>query len=469
MRYLPLTKDEKKKILDLCEVKSFEELTNYIPDKLRWKGKLNLPASLSELELQNYFQELAENNLALKATSFLGQGAYDHSWPAVVDALVSRGEFLTAYTPYQPEISQGTLQGIFEFQSLMTELLDSEVCNASLYDGATAVVEAVFMAARISKIPLNTSKGVVYLSEGVYPETKRVLETFLEDQNIVLKTWWTEANGLHSGPEKLHDQLDALVDEDGPVIAFVAQSPNRWGLIEDWSTLVNMAAKHQAQSIAYVSHAWAPACFESPGTAGVDLICGEGQAMGIPVGFGGPYLGYLACRKKDVRQIPGRLVGVTDDAHGDRAFCVTLATREQHIRREKATSNICSNQGLMALRATIFMTLMGPGGMRELTSLLRSRAFYLRNQLKARLQKTHAHIQVLQGDVLNEVTLLCSQKDSLWIDEVLAQGESSGILAGLAVTPPRASNFARGLNLAVTERHSQADLDRLVDLLGATP
>ncbi len=460
MRYLPLTKTEKNKILDLCNVESFEALTSAIPEKLRLKGKLNLPEALSELELQNYFASLAEKNFDPKNLSFLGQGAYDHSWPSVIDALISRGEFLTAYTPYQPEISQGTLQGVFEFQSLMTELLETEVCNASLYDGATALVEAIFMAARIAK----ADGGIVYLSEGVYPETRQILETFLKDQKIVLKTWWADADGRHSGGEK----MESVSDADGAPIAFVAQSPNRWGIIEDWAAVKSIANKHQVQSIAHISHAWAPASFQSPGSEGIDLVSGEAQAMGIPVGFGGPYLGFLACKKKDVRQLPGRLVGVTEDAKGQRAFCVTLATREQHIRREKATSNICSNQGLMAMRATMFMTLMGPGGMKALTELLRSRACYLRETLKTRLKDKHPGIQILEGEILNEVTLMAPQKDALWIDEALARGEAANMLAGIAVTPPRATGCVRGLNIALTERHTKKDIDRLVDLLGAS-
>jgi glycine dehydrogenase subunit 1 len=458
MRYLPLTAQEKAQILKLCGVRDFEELTSSIPKHLRYQRAFNLPPSMTEMDLQDHFHKLALQNEAQNYTSFLGQGAYDHSWPTVIDALVSRGEFLTAYTPYQPEISQGTLQGIFEFQSLMTELLETEVSNASLYDGGTALAEAVLMAARISK-PENG--GIVYVSEGVYPETIRVLESFLPDQNIEIRTWKSDPKTFLAS----HEDLENPSPGAKKIFAFVLQSPNQWGLIEDWSKVTTLAAKHSASSIAHVSHAWSPVVFQSPGAAGVDLVSGEAQAMGIPVGFGGPYLGYLSCRKKDVRQLPGRLVGVTEDSYGQRAYCVTLATREQHIRREKATSNICSNQGLMALRATIFMTLMGPGGLSRLCDLVRSNAHYLRESLKKHFESQKSALRVLEGEVLNEITLLSENRNEGWVDALLKKAESKKLMAGIKVKTPKNSAHRNALTLAVTERHKKADLDALIETL----
>jgi glycine dehydrogenase subunit 1 len=464
MRYLPLTPQERDEILKLCEVRSFEELTSAIPKNLRLAEKLKLPPAMTEMELQDHFQKLGRENQALGYTSHLGQGAYDHSWPTVIDALISRGEFLTAYTPYQPEISQGTLQGIFEFQSLMTELLGTEVCNASLYDGGTALAEAILMAARITK-PANG--GVVYVSEGIYPENLKILQSFLPDQNIEIRTWYSDPKTFLATADSLENSGNT---NEKPVVAVVMQSPNKWGLVEDWAKLSQLATKLNCQSVGHVSHAWAPAVFQSPGHAGIDIVSGEAQAMGIPVGFGGPYLGYLACRKKDVRQLPGRLVGITEDNRGKRAYCVTLATREQHIRREKATSNICSNQGLMALRATIFMTLMGPQGLERLTGLIRSNSHYLREGLKQKFLAKKIPLSVLEGDILNEISIVREGPgegpSSDWISALLKKAESQKIILGLSLSNPTKSTSKNSLNIAVTERHKKADLDRLIEVVG---
>lgn len=461
MRYLPLTPLERQEILKLCEVATFEELTSSIPKNLRLPGKLKLPAALTEMDLQDHFSQLAKENQAQNYTSFLGQGAYDHSWPTVIDSLISRGEFLTAYTPYQPEISQGTLQGIFEFQSLMTELLETEVCNASLYDGGTALAEAILMATRIAK-PANGS--IVYVSEGIYPENLKILQTFLPDQNIEVRVWNSDPKTFLASTDSVEGPAPTA---DKPVIAVVMQSPNKWGLVEDWTKLSNLASKHQCLSIGHVSHAWAPAVFQSPGQAGIDIVSGEAQAMGIPVGFGGPYLGYLSCKKKDVRQLPGRLVGVTEDSRGKRAYCVTLATREQHIRREKATSNICSNQGLMALRATIFMTLMGPGGLERLTGLVRSNTHYLRSTLQKKFADKKSGFSVLEGDLLNEITISRNDDTSDWVTTLIKKAETQKIMLGLKIENPKKSSSRFSLNIATTERHKKADLDRLIEIVGA--
>lgn len=457
MRYLPLSPDERKMILELCEVKSFEELTANIPTELRLKGQLDLEPALSEIELREHIADLGAKVGARKMQSHLGQGVYDHSWPAVMDQIVNRGEFLTAYTPYQPEISQGTLQMIFEFQSMISGLMGLEVANASLYDGATAVVEAVLMAARLKGL----KSGTVYVSEGTYGKNRNLLATYLEPLGFKIETWVADPQTFLSQAKTLsgHDAKDA--------VAVVLQSPNKWGLVEDWKEVSAAGQALQCKSIASISHALSLALFSSPGEAGVDIAVGEGQSLGIPVGFGGPHLGLFCCKKNDVRQMPGRLVGATLDSKGQRAFCVTLSTREQHIRRERATSNICSNQNLIALRAAIYLALMGPVGLKKVADISRNLAFEAREQLKKALQKTHSDIQVLEGDLFNEVTLLAPPRQSLWLDEVLARGEKEKVLAGLRVDVPRASGFVGALNVAFTEKHTLQHIEKLVHLFSS--
>lgn len=457
MRYLPLSAEERKEILDLCGVDDFQGLIQAIPDELRLKGLLDLPPALSEPELMEHLESLANKNTGAWMQSHLGQGVYDHTWPSVIDQITNRGEFLTAYTPYQPEVSQGTLHAIFEFQSVISEILGMEIANASLYDGATSVLEAVLMAARTR--PQNNP--IVYVAEGIYANTRKILESCLADQGIEVRTWKADPQTLTCTQASFQDSA-----EERPV-AFVLQSPNRWGLIEDWNEVTALSEKHNARSIAYVGHALSMGLFQSPGNAGIDIAVSEGQSLGIPVGFGGPHLGLFTCKRADIRQMPGRLVGLTEDARGQRAFCVTLSTREQHIRREKATSNICSNQNLMALRALMYLTLMGPEGLTRIARDCRSLAYYVRSALQKKFVESKRELQVLDGEVFNEITILAGQKESLWVDEKIAQAQELGILVGLEVEIPKQSGFVRGLNIAFTERHRKIHLDKLIELLGA--
>lgn len=460
MRYLPLTDTEKQRILKLCKVESFEQLTRAIPDELRVQGLLDIPKRLSEPELLETLESMAASNKGAWMQNHLGQGVYDHTYPSWIDQISGRGEFLTSYTPYQPEVTQGTLQAIFEFQSMTAELFGMEVSNASLYDGATAVVEAVLMAHRT----LPKAPAVVYLSEGLFDNVRKVLESTLVDQGIEVRTWWTATDSMRC----TEDSWKASTSEyDSPeAAAVVVQSPNKWGAVEDWSVLKTAANSVGARSIAHVGQALSLGVYAPPGDFDIDIAVGEGQALGIPMGFGGPHLGLFCCKKKDVRQMPGRLVGETVDARGQQAFCVTLSTREQHIRREKATSNICSNQNLMALRACMYMSAMGPEGMNKLARGLRSRAFYLRDQLRECFEQEDG-LQLVEGEIFNEVTILAGPQKSLWVDEKIAQAQEQNILIGLELSVPRTSGFVKALNIAVTERHYQADLDKLVQILGA--
>ncbi|MEZ4814820.1 MAG: aminomethyl-transferring glycine dehydrogenase subunit GcvPA [Bdellovibrionota bacterium] len=451
MRYLPLTTEEEKRILQSCEEASFETLTRDIPENLRIKKLLNLPEPLHEAEMLEHIQELGEKNTAPKMCSLLGQGAYDHTWPAVIDYLVTRGEFLTAYTPYQPEVSQGTLQAIFEFQSMVSELFGMEVSNASLYDGSTALVEAILMSARLQ----GKSSGQVLVSEGVYDRTQEILKTYLTSLGFELVTWQASHEGL--------------AEEKTPLItnpvAVVMQSPNKWGLVEDWKLLKKTADTLNTKSIAHVSHTHSLALFESPGTAGIDIASGEGQSLGIPIGFGGPYLGLFTCLKKDIRQMPGRLVGKTVDARNREAYCVTLSTREQHIRREKATSNICSNQSLMALRACIYMALYGPVGIKKVADSSRRAATAAREIITKQLKNAKG-LKVLNGTLLNEFSILYSAENERKVEKLQAAALSQNVILGLKNTAPVNSGFKGALSLAFTERFKKKNAESLEKIFG---
>ena len=453
MRYLPLTTEERNKILKTCGVSSFDELVAAIPDSLRLKNLLDIEPALHERSLRNFIAELGAKNQASKMTSYLGQGIYDHDWPVVIDQLINRGEFLTAYTPYQPEISQGTLQSIFEFQSQIADLYKMDVANASLYDGSTALVEAVLMSARLQ----NKKTGKVVVGEGLYEESLEVLKTYLEPLGYEIEIWPADAQKFMCTGATLPAQAESP-------LALVLQSPNRWGLIEDFDLLGKSAKQLNTKSVAHVAHPYSLSLFPTPGDSGIDVVSGEGQSLGLAPGFGGPLLGLFAARKEHVRQMPGRLVGATVDAKGQRAFCVTLSTREQHIRREKATSNICSNQNLMALRACIYMALMGPEGLKQKAQMCRDRAYYFRDQIRELLKKYHPEIRVLEGECFNEISLLVPQKQSLSIEGVQKLAEKQGILAGITIRSARASNYVSCLSLAFTENHSRSQIDSLVDV-----
>ncbi|HVJ64646.1 MAG TPA: aminomethyl-transferring glycine dehydrogenase subunit GcvPA [Bdellovibrionota bacterium] len=458
MRYLPLSEETKKQILKQCGVSSFEELTAQVPDSLRLDRLLDIDPALSEPELLAHLKCIGSKNRAAAMTSYLGQGTYDHTWPVVIDYLSGRGEFLTAYTPYQPEVSQGTLQSIFEYQSMVASLTGFEVSNGSLYDGATAVVEAILMAARLQR----KDKGKVLVAGGLFTETKKVLRTYLDPLGFELVPWTID-------PETLQctSKIETLDIKAGEVVAVLLQSPNRWGLVESWRVLKDVSEKLGAVSIAALGHVHSLGLFEAPGAFGIDIAVGDGQPLGIPVGFGGPHLGLFCCHKRDVRQMPGRLIGATKDTSGKRAFCVTLATREQHIRREKATSNICSNQSLMALRAAMYMTLMGPEGLKEVATLSHSKAVYLRSRL-TELIRGRNDLFISDGEIFNEFTIFVPQTNALWIDVVLKAAEDEGIILGHPVDVPVSTGFVKGLSIAVTEKHSREDLDRVVDVVSQT-
>jgi len=350
MRYLPKSPSDRQAMLKAIGVDSVDDLFRPIPPEYRLGRDLKIPGQMAESEIVEWFRERSRENGDGRAT-FLGAGAYSHYRPVIIDALISRGEFLTAYTPYQAEISQGTLQSIFEFQTMICELTGMEVANASMYDGSTAATEAVMMAARL------TGRHSVVVARSVHPEYREVLGTYAVHQAMRLVTVEFQENGRLD--------LRALDQAITPETACVLlQSPNFFGTLEDVEAVSELAHARGAMVVVAISEAVALGIVEPPRAA--DIVAMEAQSFGVPLGFGGPYCGVIATREQYVRQMPGRLVGETQDRNGKRGFVLTLATREQHIRREKATSNICTNQALVALMVNIFMTIYGKVGLREL-------------------------------------------------------------------------------------------------------
>ena len=364
-RYVPHTEEECREMLDAIGVRRLEDLFQQVSEKYRLSQPLNLPEPLSETDLLRHIQGLQSPIVSGPPwSSFLGAGAYHHFIPAVVSALASRSEFYTSYTPYQPEISQGTLQAIFEYQTLICQLTGMEVSNASMYDGASSVAEAIGMAHRI------TRKKKVLVSETIHPDYRKVIRTYVDpDQQEIVVVPYKKDEGRTD--ERM---LDNLLDED--VSSVVIQSPNFFGVIEDLRRIEEKVHRAGALLIVVFSEAIAYGILKPPGELGADIVAGEGQSLGIPVSYGGPYLGIFASRERFVRNMPGRLVGETVDVEGKRGFVLTLATREQHIRRERATSNICTNEGLCALMATIFLSCLGKEGLRELAAMNLNKAEY---------------------------------------------------------------------------------------------
>jgi glycine dehydrogenase subunit 1 len=367
MRYLPNSDSDRAAMLKATGRSSVEEFFDRIPEELRLQGPLNLPGPLSEPEILEYFRQAAQRSAA-GYVSLLGAGAYTHYVPVAVNALLSRSEFFTAYTPYQAEIAQGTLQAMFEFQTLMTQLTGMEVGNASLYDGSTATTEAVLMALRV------TRRNRVLVARTVHPEYYQVLNTFVRQQGTELVQLPYEESG----------QLDLSSLEtalNAATAAVVVQSPNFFGALERTAQIAEAVHRSGALLIVTIAEPLSLAVVKPPTEA--DIVCGEAQSFGVKVAFGGPYLGFLTAKEKFLRQMPGRLVGQTVDKEGRRGFVLTLATREQHIRREKATSNICTNQSLCALAATIYLSLLGKNGLKRLAELNLAKAHYAARQLAA--------------------------------------------------------------------------------------
>jgi glycine dehydrogenase subunit 1 len=434
-KYFPHTEEEVKEMLRVAGVNSLEELYADVPESIRFKGDYDIPEAKSEIELRQLLESFGLLNDQL--TSFAGAGVYDHYTPAVIPNIISRSEFLTSYTPYQAEISQGTLHYIFEYQSMMAELTGMDISNASMYDGTTATAEAAIMAMNAGK---KCTK--VLASRTVDPKTMQVVETYAK---------------YHGFDIEMIDEKDGTTDREdmrrrlaeGGVAGVILQMPNYYGIVEDYTGFADDIHENKALMIMN-SVAADLAVLKSPGEWGADIAVGDGQSLGIPMSFGGPSVGYMCCNEKLIRKMPGRIVGLTKDNRGQRAFVLTLQAREQHIRRQKATSNICSNESLMALYVTIYMSLMGKEGLKEAAELSYAGAHYLCDELL----KTGRFTMAYDKHFFNE---FCVRYDGD-IDALQERCIAAGYLAGVKIDE-------HTLMLAVTEKRQKHEIDELVELM----
>lgn len=434
-KYFPHTHEDIESMLNTVGVKSLDELYSEVPDSIRFKRDYQLPEAMSEPEVRRFFEQLGKENKPL--TCFAGAGVYDHYAPAVINHIIERSEFLTSYTPYQAEISQGTLHYIFEYQSMMAELTGMDISNASMYDGTTATAEAVMMAVAAAK-----KSNTVILSETVDKKTVDVVNTYAKFHgiNIVMVT---EHEGITD-----RQNLEQKVGKGG-IAGVIVQQPNKYGIVEDYTGLADIT--HQNKALLIINSVAADlSVLKTPGGWGADIAVGDGQSLGVPMQFGGPYIGYLCCTEKLMRKMPGRIVGMTQDNRGQRAFVLTLQAREQHIRRQKATSNICSNQSLMALYVTIYMALMGKQGVKEAAELSYAGAHYMYDQLIA----TGKFTPTFQQPFFNEFCVDYSGDVDLLQQKFIDNGFMGGIKMG-----------EHTIMFAVTEQRTKAEIDNLIKLI----
>ena len=432
-KYFPHTEDDLQAMMKKVGVERIDDLYAQIPDAIRFKGDYQLPSEMSELEVRDLFEKLGSQNKQL--TCFAGYGVYDHYTPSVIPSLLQRSEFLTSYTPYQAEISQGTLHYIFEYQSMMAELTGMDISNASMYDGTTAAAEAMMMAVAAGK-----KVNKVLVSATLNPKTFAVLSNYALHQNIEL-----ERIKSVDGMTDLND-LKARLAEGG-VAGVMVQQPNVYGIVED---LTGFAEACHEQKALFVMDCVASdlAVLKTPGEWGADIAVGDGQSLGIPMQFGGPYVGYMCCTEKLIRKMPGRIVGMTKDSREQRAFVLTLQAREQHIRRQKATSNICSNQSLMALFVTIYMSLMGKQGLKEAAQLSYAGAHYLCDKLL----KTDRFSLVYDRPFFNEFYVKYDGDAGTLYQRFVEAGIQGGVV------------FEEGFLFAVTEKRTKEEIDNLVEI-----
>jgi glycine dehydrogenase subunit 1 len=441
MRYLPLAPVENRALLDAIGVNSAEDLLCGIPESLRLKAPLNLPAKSSELEVLRQLEAMAEQNTRF-SSRFLGAGAYAHFVPSAIDMLTSRQEWFTAYTPYQPEISQGTLQHIFEYQTLICDLTGLDVSNASMYDGGTACVEAALLAVRVQK-----KKNTILVSSGLHPHYQEVIRTNIKPRDG-LKLVLVE---LKDGVTDLED-LKAKLTQDAA--CFLVGYPNFLGCVEDTAAISDVTKSAGALLVSVTQEAMALGWLEAPGKSGADMACGEAMSFGSPTSFGGPFLGFLAVKDGHKREMPGRIAGQTQDLNGKRGFVLTLASREQHIRRDKATSNICSNQALVALRANIFLQLAGPEGLSGLAAQNAAKAQYL----QSKLVDTGQFETVFAAPYFNEFVLSYKGSANALYEACLAKG----ILPGLPLDRYYES-LTDCMLWCATELNTKQEIDELAD------
>lgn len=434
-KYFPHTSDDLQAMMEKVGVKDLDGLYAQIPDAIRFKGDYQLPSELSEIEVRQLFEKLGAENRQM--TCFAGYGVYDHYMPSVIPSLLQRSEFLTSYTPYQAEISQGTLHYIFEYQSMMAELTGMDISNASMYDGTTACAEAMMMAVAAGK-----KQNKVLVSGMLNPDTRKVLDTYALHQGIELETI-AEKDGVTD-----IDDLKSRLAQGG-VAGVIVQQPNAVGIVEDYTGFAE--ACHEQKALFIMDSVAADlAMLKTPGEWGVDIAVGDGQSLGIPMQWGGPYVGYMCCTEKLIRKMPGRIVGMTKDNRGQRAFVLTLQAREQHIRRQKATSNICSNQSLMALFVTIYMSLMGKQGVKEAAELSYAGAHYLCDKLLA----TGKFSLVYDKPFFNEFLVRFNGD----MERLVSTCIMNNVFPGICLSDNE-------LLIAVTEKQTKKDIDYFLQLL----
>lgn len=433
-KYFPHTEQDLHEMLNRVGVKSLDDLYADVPESIRLKGDYDLPEAMSEIEVRQFFDKLCHNDKQL--VCFAGAGVYDHYTPSIIPYIIERSEFLTSYTPYQAEISQGTLHYIFEYQTMMARLTGMDISNASMYDGTTATAEAVMMAAAAAK-----KADTVLVSETVDSKTVAVIKTYAHFHGINIKMI-KQDNGVTDIAE-LKQNID-----NGGVAGVVVQQPNRYGIIEDYTGVAD--ACHDKKALFIMNSVAADlALLKTPGEWGADIAVGDGQSLGIPMSFGGPYVGYLCCTEKLMRKMPGRIVGQTQDSRGNRAFVLTLQAREQHIRRQKATSNICSNESLMALFVTIYISVMGKQGLKEAAEMSYAGAHYLCDEL---LKTGHFKLSY-NRPFFNE---FCVKYDGD-VDALRRKLEENGILGGVKIADDE-------IMFAVTESRTKEETDKLISL-----
>ena len=439
-KYLPHTEADIQEMLRVIGVDSLENLYDEVPEVLKLKKASDLPTAKSEIEVRNIFNALGQKNQVL--TCFAGAGVYDRYTPAVLPHIIGRSEFLTSYTPYQAEVSQGTLQYIFEYQTMLADLTGMDYSNSSMYDGTTATTEAMFMALAAGK-----KKKRILISKTLNPQTIRVMKTYAGFQGIGV-----DLIEHHQGRTCMGD-LEAKISDD--VAAVFVQEVNYFGLIEDYEGFADLCHANKALFVINCLPSTL-AVLKSPGEWGADIAVGDAQSLGVPMSYGGPYIGFLCARKELIRKMPGRIVGATTDTNGQRAFVLTMQAREQHIRREKATSNICTNQGLMSLFVTVYMSLMGKQGLREVNELSYSGAHYLYDALLATGKFTPA----FDAPFLNEFCV----RTTLDVKALQQHCQAHGFLCGVR---PEGEGMDDVLMLAVTEKRTKEEIDQLVALINA--
>ncbi len=441
--YIPNTKEDEQRMLEVIGVNSVEDLFSDISEDVKLKRDLNLNPSMSELEVAKYMKKLAESNTTIdNLTCFLGAGAYDHYIPSIVGHITSRSEFYTSYTPYQAEISQGTLQYIFEYQTLICNLTGMDVSNASLYDGGTAIAEAAFMASNI------TRRKKVIISKTVNPEYRKVLNTYAHLQSIEVVEI-EDKEGV-TDLEELKKHVDAKT------AAVIVQSPNFFGIIEDLEAIGEIAHSQKRTMFVTSVDPISLGILKSPGSLGADIVVGEGQPLGIPLSFGGPYLGFMATKKAHMRKLPGRIVGETVDVDGNRAFVLTLQAREQHIRREKATSNICSNQGINTLAAAVYLVTLGKKGLREVATQATQKAHYAFEQIT----KSGKYKPLFDKPFFKEFAVT----SSIDADKINNKLLEEKILGGYSLEKEY-PQYKNGILYAVTEKRTKEEIDTLSSVL----